>query len=101
MPNVYAIGDVIGKIMLAHNAEEEGIAAVENILGKHGHVNYKACPAVVYTHPELGSVGLTEEAGQATGIHDQGRQVPTHRQRPRAGHGRDRRLREGDRRRDQ
>lgn len=58
---VYAIGDVIGKIMLAHNAEEEGIAAVETMAGKAGHVNYKACPAVVYTHPELGSVGLTEE----------------------------------------
>ena len=46
--------------MLAHNAEEEGIAAIELMLGKAGHVNYKACPSVVYTHPELGSVGLTE-----------------------------------------
>lgn len=61
VPNIYAIGDVIGRIMLAHNAEEEGIAAVELIAGKAGHVNYKACPAVVYTHPELGSVGLTED----------------------------------------
>ena len=60
VPGVRAIGDVIGKIMLAHNAEEEGIAAVELMLGKPGHVNYKACPSVVYTHPELGSVGLTE-----------------------------------------
>ena len=59
--NVYAIGDVIGRIMLAHNAEEEGIAAVEVMLGKAGHVNYKNCPAVVYTHPELGSVGLSEQ----------------------------------------
>ncbi len=61
VPSIYAIGDVIGRIMLAHNAEEEGIAAVEIIAGKPGHVNYKACPAVVYTHPELGSVGLTED----------------------------------------
>ena len=60
VPSVRAIGDVIGKIMLAHNAEEEGIAAIELMLGKAGHVNYKACPSVVYTHPELGSVGLTE-----------------------------------------
>lgn len=59
--NIYAIGDVIGRIMLAHNAEEEGVAVAELIAGKPGHVNYKACPAVVYTHPELGSVGLTEE----------------------------------------
>ncbi len=58
---IYAIGDVIGRIMLAHNAEEEGVAVAELLAGKAGHVNYKACPAVVYTHPELGSVGLTEE----------------------------------------
>jgi dihydrolipoamide dehydrogenase len=61
VPSIRAIGDVIGKIMLAHNAEEEGIAAVELIAGKAGHVNYKNCPSVVYTHPELGSVGLTQE----------------------------------------
>ncbi|MFT3789344.1 MAG: FAD-dependent oxidoreductase [Tepidisphaeraceae bacterium] len=66
-PGIYAIGDVIGKIMLAHNAEEEGTAAVEIIAGKAGHVNYKACPAVVYTHPELGSVGLTEEQAKDQG----------------------------------
>lgn len=58
---VYAIGDVIGGIMLAHKAEEEGIAAVDLMAGKPGHVNYDCCPAVVYTHPELASVGLTEE----------------------------------------
>jgi dihydrolipoamide dehydrogenase len=61
VPSVYAIGDVIGRIMLAHNAEEEGVAVAELIGGKPGHVNYRACPAVVYTHPELGSVGLTED----------------------------------------
>ncbi|HQY88650.1 MAG TPA: dihydrolipoyl dehydrogenase, partial [Tepidisphaeraceae bacterium] len=59
--SVYAIGDVIGKIMLAHNAEEEGVAVAEILAGQHGHVNYRACPSVVYTHPELASVGLTED----------------------------------------
>ena len=47
--------------MLAHKAEEEGIAAVENMLGEKGHVNYNAIPAVVYTHPEVAFVGKTEE----------------------------------------
>src|SRR5688500_2169682 len=50
---VYAIGDVIGGVMLAHKAEEEGIAAVEQMAGRGGHVNYHTCPPVVYTHPEL------------------------------------------------
>jgi len=58
---VHAIGDVIGGTMLAHKAEEEGVAAVELMAGKAGHVNYRACPAIVYTHPELAQVGLTEE----------------------------------------
>ena len=47
--------------MLAHKAEEEGIAAVENILGERGHVNYDAIPGVIYTHPEVAFVGKTEE----------------------------------------
>lgn len=64
-PGVFAIGDVIGGIMLAHKAEEEGVAAVELMAGKPGHVNYACCPAVVYTHPELASVGLTEEECKA------------------------------------
>ncbi len=58
---VYAIGDVIGGLMMAHKAEEEGVAAVEIMAGHAGHVNYHACPGVVYTHPELAQVGLTEE----------------------------------------
>jgi dihydrolipoamide dehydrogenase len=58
---IYAIGDVIGGLMLAHKAEEEGIACVETMAGKAGHVNYRACPNVVYTHPELAQVGMTEE----------------------------------------
>ncbi|MEN9723588.1 MAG: dihydrolipoyl dehydrogenase [Pseudomonadota bacterium] len=58
---VYAVGDLIVGAMLAHKAEEEGIAAVEFMAGQHGHVNYQAIPNVIYTHPELASVGWTEE----------------------------------------
>jgi dihydrolipoamide dehydrogenase len=61
IPNVYAIGDVIRGPMLAHKAEEEGIACVEQIVTGYGHVNYDAIPAVVYTHPEIASVGKTED----------------------------------------
>jgi dihydrolipoamide dehydrogenase len=68
VPSIYAIGDVIGKIMLAHNAEEEGVAAVEIMAGKPGHVNYPCCPSVVYTTPELGAVGLTEEQCKERGL---------------------------------
>jgi dihydrolipoamide dehydrogenase len=67
VPGVFAIGDVIGGLMLAHKAEEEGVAAVERMAGQAGHVNYAACPAVVYTHPELAQVGLTEEDAAARG----------------------------------
>jgi dihydrolipoamide dehydrogenase len=58
---VFAIGDVIGPPMLAHKAEEEGIACVEQIVTGHGEVNYDAIPAVVYTQPEIASVGRTED----------------------------------------
>jgi len=54
---VYAIGDAIKGAMLAHKAEEEGIACVENILGEAGHVNYNTIPGVIYTYPEVASVG--------------------------------------------
>jgi len=67
VPGVYAIGDVIGGLMLAHKAEEEGIAAVEGLLGHSTFVNYHACPSVVYTHPALAQVGLTEEDAKARG----------------------------------
>lgn len=60
-PGVYAIGDVIRGPMLAHKAEEEGIACVERIATGYGHVNYDAIPNVVYTQPEVASVGRTEE----------------------------------------
>jgi dihydrolipoamide dehydrogenase len=68
VPGVLAIGDVIGGIMLAHKAEEEGVAVAELLAGKPGHVNYAACPAVVYTHPELGAVGATEEELKQRGV---------------------------------
>jgi dihydrolipoamide dehydrogenase len=67
VPGIFAIGDVIGGAMLAHKAEAEGVAAVEIMAGKSAHVNYLACPAVVYTHPELAQVGLTEEQAAARG----------------------------------
>ena len=66
--NIYAIGDAIGGRMLAHKAEEEGVAAVENAAGKHGHVNYDAVANVVYTWPEIASVGSTEEELKAKGV---------------------------------
>ncbi len=59
--NIYAVGDVIKGPMLAHKAEEEAIAAVEIMAGQAGHVNYNAIPSVIYTSPEVASVGLTEE----------------------------------------
>lgn len=65
--SIYAIGDVIVGPMLAHKAEEEGIAAVETMAGQHGHVNYDAIPGVVYTHPEFATVGKTEEQLKAAG----------------------------------
>lgn len=68
VPGVYAIGDVIGGMMLAHKAEEEGIALAERLAGRYGHVNYAAIPAVVYTWPELASVGKTEDELKAAGV---------------------------------
>ena len=68
MPNIYAIGDVVAGPMLAHKAEEEGVAAVEHILGEGGHVNYGAIPGVIYTHPEVANVGLSEEELKEQGI---------------------------------
>lgn len=68
VPNVYAIGDVIAGPMLAHKAEEEGIACVETIAGKHGHIDYNIIPGVVYISPELAWVGRTEEQCKADNI---------------------------------
>ncbi|WP_299921101.1 dihydrolipoyl dehydrogenase [uncultured Pelagimonas sp.] len=61
VPGIYAIGDAIDGPMLAHKAEDEGVAAAEVIAGKHGHVNYDVIPGVIYTAPEVASVGKTED----------------------------------------
>jgi dihydrolipoamide dehydrogenase len=66
--NVYAIGDVIVGPMLAHKAEEEGIAVAEILAGKGGHVNYETVPGIVYTWPEVATVGKTEEQLKEAGI---------------------------------
>src|SRR5690606_27785953 len=68
VPGIYAIGDVIRGPMLAHKAEDEGVACVEAIVTGHGHVNYDAIPSVVYTHPEIAGVGKTEEELKEAGI---------------------------------
>ena len=67
-PGVYAVGDVIGGAMLAHKAEEEGIACVEKMATGHGHINYGTIPAVIYTSPEIASTGANEDALKAAGI---------------------------------
>jgi len=67
VPGVHAIGDVVAGPMLAHKAEDEGIACVELLAGRAGHVNYDAIPSVVYTWPELAGVGKTEEECQEAG----------------------------------
>jgi dihydrolipoamide dehydrogenase len=68
IPGLYAIGDVIEGPMLAHKGEDEGVACVERICGKAGHVNYDAIPNIVYTDPEVASVGLTEDLAKQKGI---------------------------------
>jgi len=67
VPGIWAIGDVIPGVMLAHKAEEEGVAAVERMVGQAGHVAYECVPNIIYTWPELASVGLTEEQARARG----------------------------------
>lgn len=68
VPGVYAIGDVVAGPMLAHKAEDEGVAVAEIIAGQAGHVNYDVIPGVVYTQPEVASVGKTEEELKAEGV---------------------------------
>jgi dihydrolipoamide dehydrogenase len=68
LENIYAIGDLVAGPMLAHKAEEEGMAAAEHIAGLPGHVNYDVIPSVVYTEPELAQVGLTEEQVKEEGL---------------------------------
>jgi dihydrolipoamide dehydrogenase len=67
-PGIWAIGDVIAGPMLAHKAEDEGVALAETLAGQHPHVNYEAIPGVVYTWPEVASVGATEEELESRGI---------------------------------
>jgi dihydrolipoamide dehydrogenase len=66
--NIFAVGDVIVGPMLAHKAEEEGVAVAELIVTGYGHVNYNTVPSVVYTHPEIASVGMTEAEAKKAGI---------------------------------
>ena len=61
VPNLWAVGDVTGKLMLAHTAAAQGTIAVENILGNLRTIDYRSIPAATFTHPEISSVGLTEE----------------------------------------
>ncbi|MDQ2778695.1 MAG: dihydrolipoyl dehydrogenase [Pseudomonadota bacterium] len=67
LPNVWAVGDVVRGPMLAHKAEEEGVAVAERIAGQHGHVNFRTIPWVIYTHPEIAWVGQTEQQLKAEG----------------------------------
>ena len=66
--NVYAVGDVNGKVMLAHTAYREAEVAINNILGKKDKMRYNVIPSVIYTNPEVGSVGETEESAKAKGL---------------------------------
>jgi dihydrolipoyl dehydrogenase len=67
VPSIYAVGDCIGGAMLAHKASDEAIACVERISGVGGHVNYEAIPNIIYTAPELASVGMSEESARESG----------------------------------
>jgi dihydrolipoamide dehydrogenase len=68
VPGIYAIGDVVRGPMLAHKAEDEGLAVAEILAGQHGHVNYEVIPGVVYTSPEIATVGATEEELKEGGV---------------------------------
>ncbi len=68
LPNVWAVGDVVRGPMLAHKAEEEGVAVAERIAGQHGHVNFNTVPWVIYTSPEIAWVGQTEQQLKAAGV---------------------------------
>ncbi len=83
VPGIYAIGDVITGPMLAHKAEDEGVAAAEIIAGQAGHVNYDVIPNVIYTYPEVASVGKSEEELKQAGVAYNVGKVPVHGKRPR------------------
>jgi dihydrolipoamide dehydrogenase len=76
LPNVWAVGDVVRGPMLAHKAEEEGVAVAERIAGQHGHVNFNTIPWVIYTSPEIAWVGRTEQQLKADGVAYKAGQFP-------------------------
>jgi len=76
LPNVWAVGDVVRGPMLAHKAEEEGVAVAERIAGQHGHVNFNTIPWVIYTHPEIAWVGRTEQQLKMDGVAYKAGQFP-------------------------
>ena len=75
-PHIYAIGDIVDGPMLAHKASEEGVAVAELIAGQSPHIEYIAIPSVVYTYPEVGAVGLTEEEAKKMGLSIKNREIP-------------------------
>jgi dihydrolipoamide dehydrogenase len=76
LPNVWAIGDVVRGPMLAHKAEEEGVAVAERIAGRHAHVDFNTIPWVIYTAPEIAWVGKTEQQLKSEGVQYRGGQFP-------------------------
>jgi dihydrolipoamide dehydrogenase len=76
LPNVWAVGDVVRGPMLAHKAEEEGVAVAERIAGQHGHVNFNTIPWVIYTSPEIAWVGRTEQQLKSDGVAYKAGQFP-------------------------
>jgi dihydrolipoamide dehydrogenase len=76
LPNVWAVGDVVRGPMLAHKAEEEGVAVAERIAGQHGHVDFNIIPWVIYTSPEIAWVGRTEQQLKADGVAYKAGQFP-------------------------
>ena len=77
LPGVWAVGDVVRGPMLAHKAEEEGVAVAERIAGQHGHVNFNTIPWVIYTSPEIAWVGKTEQQLKADGVAYKAGQFPS------------------------
>jgi dihydrolipoamide dehydrogenase len=97
LANVYAIGDAVGGKLLAHKAEEEGVVAAEVIAGHNARMDYRSMPSVVYTWPEVATVGLAEHEVKASGRAYKNREVSLLGEWSRADHGRVRRIGEGHR----
>ena len=75
LPGVWAVGDVVRGPMLAHKAEEEGVAVAERIVGQHGHVDFNLIPYVIYTSPEVAWVGKTEQQRNAQNLSEENFQI--------------------------